>query len=155
MIKLRGLRLAAGFTCLAWAIVACAPAPPAEAPKAAQEPAQYPPQPAPAYGQPGMNVTPPKPKNDALDGGDRELNTPDDADKALADAETELDSLLDGTQVEALGDTRCIRSCKALGSMRRAVDRLCELTDEDDRCESARGRLERSNRRVNDAGCSC
>jgi hypothetical protein len=37
---------------------------------------------------------------------------------------------------------RCTRACKALASMERAADGLCELTgDGDDRCESARERL--------------
>jgi hypothetical protein len=39
--------------------------------------------------------------------------------------------------------SRCDRACKALGSMQRSADRLCELTGGDDaRCQSVRVRVE-------------
>ena len=38
---------------------------------------------------------------------------------------------------------RCTRACRALGSMQRAANRLCELTGEDDsRCERVRERVD-------------
>ncbi len=44
---------------------------------------------------------------------------------------------------------RCVIACKALGSMRRAADRLCELTGSDDSsCSDARARVDRSTARV-------
>jgi hypothetical protein len=40
---------------------------------------------------------------------------------------------------------RCDIACRALGSMRRSADRLCQLTSEDDeRCGNVRGRVERA-----------
>lgn len=143
MFRLRALPWIVG---VATTVVACAPAPPSEAP--AQPP------PAPGYPQPA-GVEDPTPAPTGGDALDRDLNTADEAEQALEDAQSELDTLFGNAQVEALGDTRCVRSCKALGSMRRAVERLCDLTEQGSRCESARSRLERSEQRVTDAGCSC
>lgn len=118
---------------------------------------QYAPKPLP-YPQPAYSV----PTYDSVTPGDptpkevERLSTPEEAEKAVAEAQLDLDKLFGGTEAEALGDSRCLRSCKALGSMRRAVDRLCELTGEgDERCENARERLQTSQQKVEGAGCSC
>ncbi len=113
------------------------------------------PQPQP-LGAPGPVQSYPQPLPPYWDGGSKpELATREDAEKALVAAEAELSGVLDGT-IEALGDARCVRSCKALASMRRAVGRLCELTgDDDERCENAKSRLSTSEKKVAAAGCSC
>jgi hypothetical protein len=52
--------------------------------------------------------------------------------------------------------SRCAVACSALGSMRRAADRLCELQGEnDDACTDARSRVERSQTRVRRSCPSC
>jgi hypothetical protein len=52
--------------------------------------------------------------------------------------------------------TACQTACKALGSMRRAAEGICRLTeDEPERCERARERVRRAAARVTDAGCVC
>lgn len=105
---------------------------------------------------PGQAPSYPQPSPPFWQGGVQpELATREDAEKALVAAEAELSGVLDGS-VDALGDARCVRSCKALASMRRAVERLCELTGEaDERCENAKSRLSTSEKKVADAGCSC
>lgn len=146
-------------------VAACAPAP--ENSKAPQQPpAAYPAQPAPmpgssqpTYSQPGYpqpgQLPAPAPGPSPDDDLGKKMKSPEDALKALDEAEEELQLAFGaGTKSTALAG-RCVRSCKALGSMRRAVDRLCDLTDGDERCENARLRLERSKQKVNDAGCSC
>lgn len=131
---------------MAWclvAVVACAPNP-------VPEPA------APATLEPEAAV-------DAAGAGDGEPSpdgervvTVAEAEKWIGDTEGQLDGLLSSTTPDALGTSRCVRLCRSLGSMRRAVDSLCELTGEaEERCERARERLENNRRRVSDAGCSC
>lgn len=151
-----------GLVALAFTVGACAQQ--REPNKSAAPPAQPTPSPPPPpppgyphhYSQPMPGAIPapgstPKPK--AIE---RPLaRTPEEAEEEIAQLTQELDTIFGGTKVEAMGDTRCLRSCKALASMRRAVDRLCELTDGDERCTRARERLERSERKVTDAGCSC
>jgi hypothetical protein len=52
--------------------------------------------------------------------------------------------------------SRCAIACKALGSMRRAAGRLCELTgDGDESCSDARARLTRSEARVRRSCPAC
>jgi hypothetical protein len=82
--------------------------------------------------------------------------TPEEASEAIDKAELELSDAMKTPAADPLASSQCVRSCKALGSMRRAVDRLCELTgDDDERCENAQTRLEASEQKVRDAGCSC
>lgn len=143
------------WLCFSVAAAACAPKPqPAASAKAppreggaAQPPGMAPDQPvAPA----------PVEIPDSVDGDTRELETVDDAEAAIGSAETELDGLLGGTALETLATSRCVRLCRSLSSMGRAVDSLCELTgDGDERCESARKRLASNKQRVSDAGCAC
>lgn len=55
----------------------------------------------------------------------------------------------------SVGST-CDLVCKALASMRRSADRICEITgDEDPRCTKARGRVSDAASRVERAGCTC
>lgn len=96
------------------------------------------------------------------------MNTPAEAEAVFDAAEQELGDMLlssagyghgppvipqpappapqqDGLQVsEAVrkSEDRCARACRALASMQRAADRLCELTGEEDgRCKSVRARV--------------
>jgi hypothetical protein len=58
-----------------------------------------------------------------------------------------------GARAESLEDA-CSGSCRALASMRRAVDALCRMTgDADERCASAKRTLSDSIRRI--ASCRC
>lgn len=50
----------------------------------------------------------------------------------------------------------CGTLCKALESMKRSTDRLCELAGESSqKCRDARARVAESEKRVRDAGCDC
>ncbi|MEM9693613.1 MAG: hypothetical protein AAGA56_13785 [Myxococcota bacterium] len=79
------------------------------------------------------------------------LATPEEALAALRASEGELEAVALSTEGGA-----CPRACRALASMRRASDRLCELTAEDDaRCRDARTRVANGARRAEDKGCGC
>ncbi len=60
----------------------------------------------------------------------------------------------DGEEIFALDkQNRCSVACKAFASMKRSADNVCEMTSEDDeRCEGLRDRVERA-RRVVKASC--
>jgi hypothetical protein len=75
------------------------------------------------------------------DGEERTENNAAPTDERKAeDAATER---LARTEMTREKPSRCSRACRALGSMDRAAERLCELTGNgDERCESARGRVE-------------
>lgn len=62
----------------------------------------------------------------------------------------------EGTRLSARGYGRCARACEALASMVRAADRLCAMTgEEEDRCRSARRRVDAA-RHIVEAHCpSC
>jgi hypothetical protein len=50
----------------------------------------------------------------------------------------------------------CDTICKALASMERSADRICELTSaEDTRCTRARERVDSATKRVELSGCGC
>ncbi len=50
----------------------------------------------------------------------------------------------------------CQTACKALASMRRSAERICEIVGEPDaRCTRARERVDESSTRVEKAGCVC
>ncbi len=50
----------------------------------------------------------------------------------------------------------CDTICKALASMQRSAERICEITSsEDSRCTRARKRVESATTRVDQSGCSC
>jgi hypothetical protein len=90
-----------------------------------------PPQPgqaAPTYAQPAPPPPPAEPEALAAEGGDAD---------GLGDAPS----------------SRCTVACRALGSMDRAAERLCELSgEEDDRCVAARERVAIAHDRV-EASC--
>jgi hypothetical protein len=136
-------------------IAACGgrePAPASPAHDAAQAPGYAsPPQGQPAPGEPEMYRAPSPPDAGTVHSGDT-ISTPEDA-LAIIEAESQrLDEAFSADQLS----TSCDRVCRALGSMRRAVDGLCDLTgDDDDRCERARGRLAANEAKVSGAGCGC
>jgi len=73
-----------------------------------------------------------------------------------ADAGDDVDALLRSLHGDAtaLTTTDCAQACQALGSMRRATDRICAI-DPGARCEDARKTLDDAARRVRDACPEC
>jgi hypothetical protein len=64
----------------------------------------------------------------------------------------ELDSAAD--QIAAAPD--CPTMCRALASMRRAAEKICDLAGpSSDECRRARSRASEAARRVANAGCNC
>lgn len=56
----------------------------------------------------------------------------------------------------ASAGSTCDLVCRALASMRRSADRICEIVgDEDPRCTQARGRVSDAAHRVESASCTC
>jgi hypothetical protein len=111
----------------------------------------------PGYAQPPADMN--------RDGADSEVSvddekngrfdSADDASAAFERSKLALDEALSGAQQLASAGA-CHNACSALGSMRRSVDALCDLAgDDDSRCRDARGVLETSSRRVDQAGCRC
>jgi hypothetical protein len=49
----------------------------------------------------------------------------------------------------------CETACEALGSIRRAAARICEISGPGERCTSARERLDRAEKRVQEACPEC
>jgi hypothetical protein len=113
-------------------------------------------------------------------GGEASLDTVEQAEAALAEAEVRIGGMTGAgdaagamthapsaepgtTQLDvspkaaepAPPEPRCETACGALGSMRRAADRVCELAP-GDRCESAHARVVTAEKRVSDScpGCS-
>lgn len=73
---------------------------------------------------------------------------PEDVDEATLSLDQAW-QLLDQRQLQLSGRGDCSVACKALASMKRAADRICELTGGDgDRCKSARTMVEEAQRRV-------
>jgi hypothetical protein len=98
-----------------------------------EEPA---PAPAPTFAQPPAEPT---------------LGSAADAQVALDRGEQELASALSSG-----GD--CRTACKAMGSMQRARDRICELNGADDpgrRCATARQRVDEAADRLRRGACTC
>lgn len=116
----------------------------------------------------------------------RPMRSPDEAEAVFAEAEKELGDLFaneapahtygqpqpsagltPSAPPPAAGDakstdrqsremSRCTRACKALASMQRAADRLCELTGEaDDRCTGVRARVDAARAVVEQSCKSC
>lgn len=73
----------------------------------------------------------------------------DDVDALARGIETSLARLGDGLATHA-----CDEACRALGSMKRAADRICQL-EVGERCEQARARCEEATRRVREACPEC
>jgi hypothetical protein len=76
------------------------------------------------------------------------------AQTELDRAERDLDALLSGAAQRStpLATDECATACRALGSMQRALTKLCELDDDAEtaRCETARSRVARAEARVRD-----
>jgi hypothetical protein len=53
------------------------------------------------------------------------------------------------------GQGACRLSCRALASMRRAAEGICDLAPGNVRCIAAKARVDRGAERVADAGCVC
>lgn len=52
--------------------------------------------------------------------------------------------------------TPCDKACRALASMKRSAERICELAGSTDaRCTSAQSRVARAKERVERSGCAC
>jgi hypothetical protein len=79
-----------------------------------------------------------------------------DAGSAANDGGDEAIELLRSiaSQAEALSTDDCAAACRALGSMRRAADRLCTL-DPGRRCTEARARVDEAARKVREACPGC
>ncbi len=120
-----------------------------------------------AAAQPGLAPTPSlaeeKPKS-ALDRDKAEpaLATVPEAEKALAEAQKELDTVLGpavkggagGASPLSAGDTRCPNACKAMESLRHAADAICRLTSPtDQRCSHAKDVVKTGEKRVSVCGC--
>ena len=142
-------------------MAACAVAPAAKAPDGASEPA------APAQAPP----------DDELGAQEQAPGTVDDAALAFEQAEGALQASLEpGAAQPGTADSlelppsqptaephltvrkvdRCDTACGALGSMRRAAGRLCELTgQEDPRCESVGERVSLAVERVRQSCPAC
>lgn len=116
-------------------------------------------------GQPASTVPPGAPPADAVS-----AEEPGDPQVDLDEAEREIDRLFGGGFAEPPGPTApstgsdptglaegaedaCQTACRALSSMQRAADRLCEIADDEARCDGARGRVQRARDRVT-ARCS-
>ena len=122
---------------------AAPPAAPEDAPASYAAPAPQP--------QGFAPPAPPPPDSGTVHSG----GTPSTPEEAQAIIEAETQRLDEAFAADELSGS-CDRVCRALGSMRRAVEGLCEMTgDDDDRCESARGRLADNEARVSGAGCGC
>ena len=80
------------------------------------------------------------------------------AEEQIVEAEKPKEDAHGGTELsggEKKADS-CGPACKALHSMRRAVEHLCGLTGETDtRCDTARGRVARAEERVRATCSSC
>jgi hypothetical protein len=136
---------------------------------------------APADAPPAPGAEAPEATSLAEEGeANAELDTADDAARAFADAERQLDDMFQpadepapivpdtsttaqpGTappappRAEALAADRCTNACRALGSMRRSAARLCELAGQDDqRCSEVTARVQRAESRVRQSCPGC
>jgi MYXO-CTERM domain-containing protein len=72
-----------------------------------------------------------------------------DVQRQIAELEAQI-----AKDESALASADCSLACAALGSMRRAAERLCGL-DPGPRCEAARAKVEDAKRRVRDACPQC
>ncbi len=129
-------------------------------------PAQPPPPPA-AQPEPGAVAAPSsgedndeaRKKRDGLkEENQKSFTTVAEAEAALAQAKTELDTLLaPAGKAVALssGDARCDKACKAFSSLRRAANGVCRLAGDDTpRCDKARGTVSDNEKRVATCGCA-
>jgi len=119
------------------------------APQTPETPAE-PASPGGGYGAPPSSMQQQAPK----EGPPRESKDDRDLDESMPTLADAL-SAFDQAQVRlSAGGNDCRTACRALGSMRRSADRICELepTGSDSRCERARQRLRDAEKRVH-SGC--
>lgn len=118
-----------------------------------------PPAETPASGRPPASKTLEDDRDGAEDapaGDERQYAQPPSSTKEDVTAETlSLDgalALFEKSASElATGIVDCGKACKALGSMKRSMDRICELTGPEDpekRCQSAREKAKAARERV-------
>ncbi len=115
----------------------------------------------PPYGAPASDLSKAAHKPDPLttqplDSG-RSFESVEDARLALQADQKDLEAAIGDGAVSLSADSAgCTRACRALVSMRRSVDGVCELAGEEDSfCEEARATLSKSEQRVEAAGCGC
>ena len=86
-----------------------------------------------------------------------DLRTVADAQASLSASEAKITGLLGtGPKAVRLSGDGCDVACAALASMKRATDRLCDLsTDEPPRCTDARARVDRASARVREVCSDC
>jgi hypothetical protein len=71
-------------------------------------------------------------------------------------AESGADEAVASAGTPAPPGSQCDLLCRALGSMRRAADGICNLTAEQDaRCSGARNRVKLATEQVASVGCAC
>lgn len=103
--------------------------------------------------------------------GDKGVSEVDSEMLAIGKAEDQIDRLFPNAGKERLGPKKadaeeasqgavenegCATACKALASMRRSADHLCNMTGEGDgRCEDARGRVRGAAARVRSVCPTC
>jgi hypothetical protein len=74
----------------------------------------------------------------------------------VAPAANKDDLARDKKKAEDSRQAGCELACRAMASMRRSADRICEiLSNEHDRCTAARRRVSDAERRISDAKCQC
>ena len=74
-------------------------------------------------------------------------------DASAADEVTTLETQL-GKEASELSTSDCAAACKALASIRRAADRICEL-EPGPRCDAARSKAENATKKVREACPEC
>lgn len=72
---------------------------------------------------------------------------------SAADEATTLEAQL-GKDIDQLSTSDCAAACKALASIRRAADRICEL-EPGPRCDAARAKADNATKRVREACPDC
>ena len=88
-----------------------------------------------------------------LAGSNQPKDAPDAAGpKPRGEAEGQPTPMAPPPDVAQSRPDRCSQACRALSSMKRSADRLCELTgSEDPRCTDVVSRYERAGRRGDDS----
>lgn len=100
----------------------------------------------PGYAEPG--AAPAQPLGPGGPFAEAPPQTLDEALSALDQAASELSGAA----------TDCQRACKALGSMLRSTERICELNgpdDPDERCQKARDRVDAARELLRRRACAC
>jgi hypothetical protein len=91
----------------------------------------------------------------AMDEGAAEAEAPAAPAPAPPTAEPRSAREKQERQERRRADDVCSLSCRALASMRRAAEGICELLPASPRCGSATERVDRARLRVENVGCQC